>query len=89
MTLQSVYFNLVIMKASILDLRYKTKDVLKALERNETVSISYRGKEKGRIYPVEAVDTVQAKVSEHAFFASAKEEESVDELMDCLRGDRY
>lgn len=77
------------MKASILDLRYKTKDVLKALERNETVTISYRGKEKGRILPVETAGHGNRKVSEHAFFASSECGRTVDEQMQRLRGDRY
>ncbi len=39
------------MEASIVDLRYKMNDVLKALERNEKVTILYRGKPKGLIIP--------------------------------------
>ena len=34
------------MKASVLDLRYRTKDVIKAIERGETITLLYRGKEK-------------------------------------------
>jgi prevent-host-death family protein len=40
------------MRATILDLRYRTKEVLRAVERGETVTILYRGKEKARILPV-------------------------------------
>ncbi len=32
------------MKASIVDLRYKMKEILRALERRETVTILYHGK---------------------------------------------
>lgn len=39
------------MKASILDLRRRMKDVLLALDRNETVTIFYRGKEKAILSP--------------------------------------
>jgi antitoxin (DNA-binding transcriptional repressor) of toxin-antitoxin stability system len=39
------------MKATILDLRYRTKDVLKAIERGETVAVLYRGKEKALLMP--------------------------------------
>jgi len=39
------------MKATILDLRYRTKDVLKAIERGEIVTVFQRGKEKARILP--------------------------------------
>lgn len=54
------------MKASIVDLRYKTAEVLKALERNETVTVLYHGKVKGIIKPVS--DSIKSSVSEHPFF---------------------
>ncbi|MFH0921030.1 MAG: type II toxin-antitoxin system Phd/YefM family antitoxin [Fibrobacterota bacterium] len=40
------------MDASVLDLRYKTREVLKALGRNEEVTLFYRGVKKGVIIPV-------------------------------------
>ena len=40
----SVHFRRHTMKASIVDLRYKMKEVLAALKRNETVHILYHGK---------------------------------------------
>ena len=40
------------MEASIVDLRYKMKEVLQSLDRNETVKIYYHGKLKGIIQPV-------------------------------------
>ena len=39
------------MKASILDLRRRMRDVLLALDRNESVTIYYRGKEKAILSP--------------------------------------
>ena len=36
------------MKASVVDLRYKMNDILKALDRNEKVAILYHGKNAGR-----------------------------------------
>jgi len=39
------------MKASVVDLRYKMNDILKALERNEEVTVLYHGKVKGVIVP--------------------------------------
>lgn len=59
-----------LMKATILDLRYRMNDVLKALERNEKVSISYHGKQKaviisGRVH-------VASKVTQHPFFNMRK-----------------
>jgi len=40
------------MKASIVDLRYRMKDVLGALDRGEKVVVLYRGKEKAMITPI-------------------------------------
>lgn len=39
------------MEASIVDLRYRMKDVLRAIDRGETVTVMYRGKEKARLVP--------------------------------------
>lgn len=44
------------MKASIVDLRYRMKDVLRAIDRGETVTVLYRGKEKARLVPVGAAE---------------------------------
>lgn len=76
------------MEASIVDLRYKTKEVLRALDRNEEVRILYRGKTKGRIIP-QHDSSASSKAEEHAFFGSSVETESVESVMDALRGGRY
>lgn len=52
------------MKATILDLRYRTKDVLKAVERGQIVTVLYRGKEKARILPVSARSHAKLRASE-------------------------
>ena len=39
------------MRASILDLRRHMGDILKALDRNEKVTLTYRGHEKATIVP--------------------------------------
>lgn len=76
------------MKASILDLRYRMKDVLRALDRNETVEILYHGKLKGRIIPVRK--KTKKRVADHPFFGMNKEERmDVDKQMEKLRGGRY
>ncbi len=77
------------MQASIVDLRYKMKDVLKALDRNEEVTILYRGKAKGRIMPL-AKKASDIRVKDHPFFDSADQsDESVDDVMDRLRSGRF
>lgn len=75
------------MKASIVDLRYHMNDVLRALERNEEVSILSRGQLKGVIKPVRRKSHV--RVCDHPFFNMLDPHETVDEQMDRLRGGRY
>ncbi len=76
------------MEATIVDLRYKMNDVLKALERNEKVNVKYRGKIKGTIVPNKVIE--QKAVEEHSFFGMMKHDQAtVEEVMQKLRGNRY
>ncbi|MCF6257814.1 MAG: type II toxin-antitoxin system Phd/YefM family antitoxin [Gammaproteobacteria bacterium] len=54
------------MKVPIVDLGYKTNDILKALDRSESVTVLYHGKVKGIIKP--ARGKTELKVKEHPFF---------------------
>ena len=75
------------MNATILDLRYHMKDVLKALDRCESVHILYHGKEKGVIIPSQKK---KMKITDHpAFGMHRNDKESMDSVMDRLRGGRY
>ena len=77
-----------VMKASIVDLRYKTNDILKALDRNESVTVFYHGKIKGIIKP--AREKTDSKVKDHLFFAMNKDsEQTVLAELDDLRKPRY
>jgi hypothetical protein len=75
-------------KASIVDLRYKTADILKALDRNESVTVLYHGKVKGIIEP--ARKNSDLKVKKHPFFGMSRslEKNVIDELNN-LRESRY
>lgn len=77
------------MKASVVDLRYKMNDVLKALDRNEEVTILYRGKIKGILIPSRKKN--QRKMIDHPFFgmSARTDKKSVQEQMDDLRRARY
>ncbi len=78
------------MKAKIVDLRYRTKDVLASLERGESVEITSHGKLKGVIEPVKSSDSKKSmRVQEHPMFGSVPDKKSVDEIIDALRGARY
>ncbi len=75
------------MKATIVDLRYKMNDVLKALERNEKVTVLYHGKVKGIIVPENRKE--QGKIMDHPFFGmlSGENEANLDNVN--LREPRY
>ena len=76
------------MKASIVDLRYKSAKILEALERNEEVTVLYHGKVKGVIKPVRP--RAAGKVSEHPMFGMLKPDApSVEALMQQLRKPRH
>ena len=75
------------MKATVVDLRYKMSDVLKALDRNENVEILYHGKTKGTI--VAQHQPLSSKVTEHPFFNMLHAKNSVEEEIEKLRGGRH
>jgi PHD/YefM family antitoxin component YafN of YafNO toxin-antitoxin module len=76
------------MRASIVDLRYRMKHVLEALNRNESVTVLYHGQEKAVMTPLGRKGRI--KVTEHPFFGMNKEsEESVEQVMERLRKGRY
>ena len=76
------------MKASIVDLRYKTKEILQALERNESVTILYHGKVKGTITP--AGRGPAPDIRDHPLFGLHRETgETVQEEMERLRKPRH
>ena len=76
------------MEVSAVELRYKMNDILKALDRNEKVTIRYRGKVKGTLSSAEPKTT--QKVQEHPYFGmNADCNRSVVEEMDVLRRGRF
>lgn len=76
------------MKASIVDLRYKMNDVLKALDRNEKVTVLYRGKVKGVLVPPGQKMTM--RIHKHPFFGMSRNSgKTVSEELDDLRRGRY
>jgi antitoxin (DNA-binding transcriptional repressor) of toxin-antitoxin stability system len=55
------------MRATMVDLRYRTKQVFRAIERGETVTILHRGKEKARLVPLAATAEAEDLRSLEAF----------------------
>ncbi len=77
------------MRATVVDLRYKMNDVLKALDRNERVTVLCRGKIKGVLVP--AGEKKHQKIKEHPFFGMSLDEsnQSVSDVINKLRRPRY
>lgn len=77
------------MRANIVDLRYHMKDVLRALDKNKSVDIFYRGKLKAKLVPVSAERELR-RAQDQAFFGmSSKDSDDVDDVMRHLRAGRY
>jgi hypothetical protein len=56
------------MKASFLDLRRRSKEIVRALDQNQSVTLVYRGKTKGVIVPASAECRVRGSVLKHRAF---------------------
>lgn len=75
------------MKASVIDLRYRMKEILKAIDRHEEVTILYHGKVKGVIRP--EVSGRRRRISDHPFFNMYQSKKAVNDVISDLRRDRY
>jgi antitoxin (DNA-binding transcriptional repressor) of toxin-antitoxin stability system len=51
------------MKATVTDLRYRMKDLLRVIDRGETVTVFYRGKQFATLMPLDEGLKPKAKVS--------------------------
>ena len=82
------------MKASVLDLRRRMKDILNSLKRNEPVTLLRRGKVVGTIQPPEADpgSGSDRRVSAHPAFGMWRDRpdlEDVEAAVERLRGARF
>ena len=73
------------MKATTLDLRYKMKDILRAIDRGETVTVLYRGKEKARLVPIDTKPEKEIKPSDHPFCGMWKDREDMKDPVAYIR----
>lgn len=71
------------MEASIVDLRYRMKDVLRAIDRGETVTVTYRGKEKARLVPV--ADRPPVNLRDQPFVGMWKDREDMADPVAYIR----
>ena len=68
------------MKASILDLRRRMAEVLRALDRNEPVKILYRGRQRAILLPTRNGRQANLTVKEHPAFGMWKDHEELQDV---------
>jgi antitoxin (DNA-binding transcriptional repressor) of toxin-antitoxin stability system len=77
------------MNARIVDLRYKMKDVLRAIDRGETVTVLYRGKAKAKLMPLApssgASDTEAPRTQDQPLFGLWRDREDLADPASYLR----
>lgn len=77
------------MNATIVDLRYHMKDVLRAIDRGETVTVLHRGKEKAKLVPIapasRALYEDTPKTKDQPLFGLWKEREDLSDPASYVR----
>jgi len=73
------------MKASILDLRRRMAEVLRALERNERVIILYRGREKAILVPRGTPRDDSPSAKDHAAFGMWSDRKDMEDVSAYVR----
>ena len=74
------------MNATIVDLRYNMKHVLRAIDRGETVTVLYRGKERARLTPIApATGSPAPKAKDQPLFGLWKDREDMTDPASYLR----
>jgi antitoxin (DNA-binding transcriptional repressor) of toxin-antitoxin stability system len=68
------------MKASILDLRRRMAEVLRALDRNEPVKILYRGRERAILLPTRNGQQEVPTIKKHPVFGMWKDHEELADV---------
>jgi len=77
------------MRASVVDLRYKTKDILECLRKRQTVELTCRGKIEGIIIPAPRNSHQPPMASHPAVGMWKDQEEPVSAVMERLRKPRF
>ena len=72
------------MKASVVDLRRRMKDVVRALERGETVELTHRGKTKGVVHPSKSACMLK-RACEHEAFGIWSDRDDLDDVATAVR----
>lgn len=70
------------MKASVMDLRYHTKEILRALDNKEEIILTHRGNAKGKITPIGGKDLDSTNLGQHK--AIGMWSDAVEEVPDMI-----
>ena len=74
------------MNATIVDLRYNMKNVLRAIDRGETVTVLYRGKERAKLTPITPAPSSGApRTKDQPLFGLWKDREYIGDPASYLR----
>ena len=73
------------MKATVLDLRRRMSDVMKALDHNESVTILYRSKEKTVLSPVNYLNHSHRSMEDHPAFGMWSDRNNIEDAHDYIR----
>lgn len=74
------------MNATIVDLRYHMKHVLRAIDRGETVTVLYRGKERAKLTPIATTPASGApKTKDQPLFGLWNDREDISDPASYLR----
>ena len=74
------------MNATIVDLRYNMKTVLRAIDRGETVTVLYRGKERAKLMPIApAASGGTPKTKDQPLFGLWKDREDLSDPASYVR----
>lgn len=79
------------MKASFVDLRTKSRQIIEALKRNERITVFYRGRPAAEMRPIRS-DSAVPSASEHPAFglwADRDDMRDVTEFVRTLRKGRF
>ena len=67
------------MEASVLDLRKRMRDVMMAIDRHETITLTYRGKRRAVIIPWSQTRKTKVKVADLAAFGMWSDRPEMDD----------
>jgi hypothetical protein len=74
------------MKASFVDLRKKSKQIIRAINRNEKVTLFYRGRAKAVMQPIgQEGDQPDVKAQDHAAFGIWADREDLKDVAGHVR----